>query len=111
VAHEQIGGPVEPDRRHGFKVYVQKVAEGAALAEPAPGRHLAAWGRHSADQETGGRVALDAIQAELGKNSINPQPPHGGETGGFHPNRARPGELQGGDVNLGVDRAWRGGSG
>ncbi len=111
MAHEQIGGPVEPDRRHGLEVRVQQFAEGAAFAQPAPGRHLAAWSGHASDQQAGDRIALDAIEAKSREDPIDPQPFHGGETGGFDPNRARPGELQGGDVNLGVDWDRRDGSG
>jgi hypothetical protein len=67
VAHEQIGRPVEPDRWHGLEVHAQKFTEGAAFAQPAPGRHLAARGCHAADQEASDRIALDAVEAEVGE--------------------------------------------
>ena len=92
MAHQQIGGPVEPDRWHGFEVGVQKFAEGAAFAQPAPSRHLAARGGHASDQEARGGVALDAIEAEAGEKPVDPQPVHGGETGGFDADGAGPGE-------------------
>jgi hypothetical protein len=67
VAHEQIGGPVETHQRQRFEVHTQQFAEGAALAQPAPGGKLAARCRHPSDQETGDRVALDAVQTETGE--------------------------------------------
>ena len=109
VAHQQIGGPVEPDWRHGFEVHVQQFAKGAAFAQPAPGGHLAAWCGHASDQKTRHGVALDAVQADVRQNPADAQPVHGGETGGFDANRAGPGELQRGDIDLGVNRGWRGG--
>lgn len=111
VAHQQIGGPEEPDRRHGFEILAQKFAEGTTFAQPAPGRDLTAGCRHSADQEASDGVALDAVQAEIFEDLLDSRPVHRGEAGSFDANGARSSELQGGDVNLGVDRDWRGGSG
>jgi len=70
MAHEEIGGPVKPDRRHGFEVHVQQFAEGAALAQPAPCREFAARGCHPADQEAGDRVALATVEEAIGRRQI-----------------------------------------
>jgi hypothetical protein len=39
---------------------------------------------------------------------VDAQPTHGGKASGFDSGGAGPGELQRGDIDLGVDRIWRG---
>ena len=109
VAHQQVGGAVKADQRHGFEVGADQFAERAALAQPAPGGQFAAGRGHAADQQAGGGVALDAVEAEIGEDAVDTEPADGGETGGLDSGRARAGELQRGDVDLGVERIGRGG--
>jgi hypothetical protein len=49
---------------------------------------------HPADQEAGDRVALDAVQTEVGEDPVDAEPIHGGTASVFHTHGARPGELQ-----------------
>ena len=74
-----------------------------ALSPPGAAPRLRR-GLHAPDQKTGHRVALDAVQAEVREDLVDPQLVHGGETGGFDASGAGTGELQGDDVDLGVKR-------
>ena len=111
MAHEKIGGPVKLHQGHGIEVHAEKFAEGAAFARPAPCGEFAARGSHPPDQAAGDSGPLDPIEAEAGKDRIDAQPLHGGETGGFHTGGPRLDELQRGDIDFGEDRVWRGGLG
>jgi hypothetical protein len=55
---------------------------------------------HADDQQACDRVALDAVEAETREDPVDPEPVHGGETGGFDADGAGPGELQRGDLRL-----------
>jgi hypothetical protein len=62
-----IGGPVKLHQRHGIEVHVQTFTEGAAFAQPAPGREFAARRGHASDQAAGDSGPLNAIEAEVRK--------------------------------------------
>jgi hypothetical protein len=55
---------------------------------------------HASDQQARDRIALDAVEAETREDPVDPEPVHGGETGGFDADGAGPGELQRGDLRL-----------
>jgi hypothetical protein len=63
---------------------------------------------HAADQQASDGVALHAVEAEAGEAWVDAQPAHGGEASGFDPDGTGAGELQRGDIDLGVNRVWRG---
>jgi hypothetical protein len=66
-------------------------------------------GGHAADQAGGNGGALGAVEAQIGKNPIEPEPAEGGEANRRHANRAGPDELQRVDIDLGKSCCWRGG--
>ena len=111
VCHQRIGGAVQSHRPHRLEVHAQEFAQGAALAQPAPGGALGAWPGHARDDGADGGGAYRRPDAQCFEPCAQAELVHRPQAGVLHADRAGANQFQGVDVDVleVVPRArWRG---
>ena len=100
VCHQRIGGAVQAHRPEGGELHPQQLAQGAALAEPAPGGALGARLCHARDDRADGGGAHRRAHPQLLEQRAKPELLHRPQSHVFDADRAGANQLQGVDVDV-----------
>ena len=99
VRHQRIGGAIELHGSHGLEVHLQQLAQGATLAEPAPGGALGARTCHAGDNGADGRCAQRRADAQRLEQGAQPELVHRPQCDMLDADRARAHEFERIDVD------------
>ena len=107
MRHQRIRGTVEPHHAHGLEVRARQLAEGAALAQPAPGGALRSRRRHAGDDRSHGRGTQRTVEAPLFQELAESELLHRPQPDMFDAHRARSHHLEGIHIHAVHHAAWK----